>query len=146
MRKFKKAFFFGSFYNFPYLCGKNFNKMKQVLFLILAALCPLFAMNANADPNLINMAPKDESDICVPIKRSPVRVPTIGIDGTVLVRLQNATDQTYLVEITQQGENVFSSSWNFQDEKLDLPSDLQGEYEVILSDGFKSFVGTFVIE
>lgn len=55
--------------------------MKQILLSILLALCPFVTMNAMGAPESINLSPKDEADICNPIKRSPMRTPIIGIEG-----------------------------------------------------------------
>lgn len=89
--------------------------------------------------------PNDEHGISQPIGRTLTFAPIIGIEDYTLLRLQNATSDVYLVQVIQRGNVKFSSVWNFQDEELCLPSDLQGEYEIILSDGSNSFVGTFVI-
>ncbi len=39
----------------------------------------------------------------------------IGIDGHTLIRLQDATNQTFLVEILQGEEVVYSFTWDFQE-------------------------------
>ena len=117
---------------------------KVVLALTLLALTSLPTFATTEIPMSCS-SPKDDHSIGHPIGRSSVRVPSIGIEGTTLVRLQAATNLLYYIEVLQDNEVVYSSNWNFQDEELSLPSGLQGEYEIVLSDGSKSFVGTFVI-
>lgn len=118
--------------------------MKQLLLITLFLLFPFVGMNAAIEP--ICMQPKDDADITTPIKRTPMQVPMIGIDGKVLVRLQGASAITYQVEILQDNEVLYSTVWNFQDKELVLPNNLKGEYNIQLSDGSRTFIGIFYIE
>ena len=119
--------------------------MKKVLLLFFLLAFPMMTLHAVLPMEPISLQPKDNPEIDNPIKRTPMRTPVIGIEGAKLVRLQAATNLLYYLEVLQDNEVVYSSNWNFQDEELSMPSDLQGEYEIVLSDGSKSFVGTFVI-
>lgn len=117
--------------------------MKQLL-TILFLLFPFIGMNAGVIP--VGMQPKDNVDIFNPIKRTPAKVPEIGIDGITLVRLQAAADVTYNVEILQNDEVLYIESWNFLNEELSLPSYLKGDFEIRLSSGTKTFVGYINID
>lgn len=118
--------------------------MKQLVLIMLFLLLPFMETNAAITP--ICMQPKEDIEISRTIKRAPIWVPTIGTDGTTLVRLQPATTTNYKVEILQKSEIVFATMWNFQDERLQLPNDLIGMFNIRLSDGSRTFVGTFSIE
>ena len=89
---------------------------------------------------------KNESQETRPIKRCPVTASVIGIENNIMVRLQEASTSTYNVEIYQDGVLAFSSFWNFQVEELELPSDLRGDFEIVMSIGKNRFVGSFSID
>lgn len=120
--------------------------MKQSLVLLFLMLLPFTTVHAVASIQTIPMQPKEEEDIGAPIKRSPTTAPMIGLNGTSLIRLQAKNTTIYNVEILQDGEVVYSSVWDFLNEELILPNTLTGEYEILLSNGTKTFVGTFWID
>lgn len=122
--------------------------MKRIIMLLGLLVLPLSMMFAVTEISISCVNPNDEHGISQPIGRTLTFAPIIGIIGIedyTLLRLQNATSDVYQVQVIQRGNVKFSSVWNFQDEELSLPSDLHGEYEIILSDGSNSFVGTFFI-
>ena len=120
--------------------------MKQSLVLIFLMLLQFTNVHAMVDFQTITMQPKEEEDIGTPIKRSPATTPKIGLNGKTLIRLQAKNTTIYNVEILQNGEVVYSSAWDFQNEELILPNTLTGEYDILLSNGTKTFVGTFWID
>lgn len=120
--------------------------MKKLLFFIILLIVQSVTIHASNGIEPINLSPIDESQIGRPIKRAPIYVPSIGIDGHTLVRLQDATNQTYLVEIQQDGEVVYSTTWIFQTPNIMLLADLKGEYKIVLSSASIKYIGTLYIE
>lgn len=118
---------------------------KWILSLILLTL-PFLPTVATTKIFVSCSSPKDGNEINLPIGRSVVHVPSIGIEGHTLQRLEEASPAIYLVEIFHQGENVYSFIWNFQQAEFELPSNLQGEYKIQLTTYSDNFYGFFYIE
>lgn len=120
---------------------------KKLLILMISLIAQYVPIHASNGIESINLRPiYDESRIETPIKRTPTYVPFIGIDGHTLIRLQNATNQTYLVEILQGEEVVYSFTWDFQTPNIMFQTDLKGEYSIILSSASIKYIGTLYIE
>lgn len=118
---------------------------KWILSLILLTL-PFLPTVATTKIFVSCSSPKDGNEINLPIGRSVVHVPSVGIEGHTLQRLEETSSAIYLVDVLLDGEVVYSSEWNFQEETLSLPCDLKGNYGIFLSDGSKTFIGTFSID
>lgn len=117
--------------------------MKKLLVLLLFTFWLVCSVRA---VSILHLHPKEECDLSRPVKRSPLMAPIIGIERNKLFRLRNTDCQTYEIEILQDERVVCSLLWNANEEELILPSDLEGEYEFVLSDGIKKYIGTLYID
>ena len=129
---------------FVFLCKRNamFNhqnskKMKKRLFLVFLLLailgtCPyVVADGPNPDPLIFlgPFGPGDDNGTGNQLPKAPVMPPTVGINGHTLY-LYNGCDNTEIVLIGENETEVYSTYVLEGTTQVQLPSALQGTYEL----------------
>ena len=125
--------------------------MKKIILIVLLFLASSYsdvmAQVAGEDIGeeiVLQVGIIDPTEQNSPIKRSPIRVPSVGIDGYTLY-FNTPCDGCRLQLFNEDGEMQYTITIPEKSESIELPAYLTGEYEIQIIRGRYCFYGNITL-
>ena len=105
----------------------------------MAAMLPICSLKADPIPFQIPLEfwhPEDDQE---PLKRTPILVPVLYLDGYTLTASDNTLGAT--IQLMDEDDNVVFSTYVYVEGDIALPTTLEGSFTIKVIRGDETFVG-----